>query len=239
MNIIDAEAKEGIGTERSFTIESPVGFVRRVGAFAIDCGLALIFLAICGVIIDQFSIRNDPDVSAITGLIILLALIIYFIVAPIFWDGYTFGKKVCKIKIARVDGYKVGVGTMIMRVFISSFLYNLTLGVGYIASVIMMEARSDKRAIHDLVAGTYVKYDGQTLPKDQMNKALGLVKPATFILGMLIILISIWNHIDYSSRVGGKWASLLLERHFDTTLLIVIATITAMFLIFLWDNKRK
>ncbi|CFJ41051.1 RDD family [Mycobacterium tuberculosis] len=56
-----------------------------------------------------------------------------------------------------MDGSQVGIGTMLLRVFVGMYLvYGITLGIGAIVSAIMVAAREDKRSIHDLIAGTYV-----------------------------------------------------------------------------------
>ncbi|MCI1113573.1 RDD family protein, partial [Stenotrophomonas maltophilia] len=82
---------------------------------------------------------------------------LYTLLVPVFWYGYTIGKKILKIRIAKVDGEPVGIGTMLLRVIVGMWLiYGITFGIGAIVSAIMVGVRQDKRAIHDLVAGTYV-----------------------------------------------------------------------------------
>lgn len=83
----------------------------------------------------------------------------YYLLLPIFWYGYTVGKKALGIRIARVDGEKLGFGTMFMREVVANLVYVLTFGIGIIISAFMVGIRNDKRSIHDLIAGTYVTYD--------------------------------------------------------------------------------
>lgn len=63
------------------------------------------------------------------------------------------------IRIVRIDGKRVGVGTMLMRQVVSGIIYGITLGIAYIASILMVVAGANRRAIHDFIAKTYVTSD--------------------------------------------------------------------------------
>jgi len=82
--------------------------------------------------------------------------LVYSMVLPVLWTGYTVGKRMMQIRIAKVNGEKVGFGTMFLRTIVGGLLYLLTFGVGIIVSAFMVGLREDKRAIHDFIAGTYV-----------------------------------------------------------------------------------
>lgn len=82
--------------------------------------------------------------------------LVYALVVPVVWNGYTVGKRMMQIRIAKVNGDKLGFGTMFMRTIVSGLVYVLTLGIGIIVSAFMVGMREDKRAIHDFIAGTYV-----------------------------------------------------------------------------------
>ncbi|MFE4130016.1 RDD family protein [Peribacillus sp. YIM B13482] len=81
---------------------------------------------------------------------------LYLLIVPILWCGYTVGKRILGIRIVRVDGKKLGIGTMLMRNFVATLVYAVTLGIGYIVSAFMVGLRKDHRSIHDFIAGTYV-----------------------------------------------------------------------------------
>lgn len=83
----------------------------------------------------------------------------YYLLLPILWTGYTLGKNMFGIRIARMDGKKVNVGTMLLRLLVSGIVFMVTLGIGVIISAFMVGLREDKRGIHDFIAGTYVTYD--------------------------------------------------------------------------------
>lgn len=82
--------------------------------------------------------------------------LVYALVIPVVWNGYTVGKRMMQIRIAKVNGDKLGFGTMFMRTIVGGLVYVLTLGIGIIVSAFMVGIREDKRAIHDFIAGTYV-----------------------------------------------------------------------------------
>jgi uncharacterized RDD family membrane protein YckC len=76
---------------------------------------------------------------------------LYFIVFHFRW-GQTFGKMLMQIRVVRMDGGSLTLGQSIGRYF-ATFLSILILFIGFI----MAGLRSDKRALHDLLAGTRVE----------------------------------------------------------------------------------
>ncbi|MES1039857.1 MULTISPECIES: RDD family protein [Peribacillus] len=81
---------------------------------------------------------------------------LYMLIVPILWYGYTVGKRIMGIRIVRVDGKKLGIGTMLLRYLVAALVYAITFGIGFIVSAFMVGIRKDHRAIHDFIAGTYV-----------------------------------------------------------------------------------
>ena len=66
--------------------------------------------------------------------------------------GQTIGKLVVKAHVVLVDGGPVPIGVALLR-FFAYFVSLITFGLGYL----MAGLRSDKRALHDLIAGTRVE----------------------------------------------------------------------------------
>ncbi len=66
--------------------------------------------------------------------------------------GQTFGKMLMQIRVVSVDGGPLSLGQSIGRYF-ATFLSAIILDIGFI----MAGLRSDKRALHDLLAGTRVE----------------------------------------------------------------------------------
>ncbi|MFS0552895.1 RDD family protein [Brevibacillus sp. 179-C9.3 HS] len=137
--------------EQITTIPSnPVGFWRRLGAGLLDAliiGVPLILIT--------YIITGKTEDNLISNIITTL----YSLLVPVFWHGYTVGKRIVGIRIARIDGERVGIGTMLLRNIVGALVYAVTLGIAIIVSAIMVSVRQDKRSIHDLIAGTYVTSD--------------------------------------------------------------------------------
>jgi len=106
-----------------------------------------------------YLITGSAEENWFTNLVELL----YALIVPAVWYGYTVGKRMIGIRIAKVNGGKVGIGTMFLRLFVGGLVYVITLGIGLIVSAIMVAAREDKRSIHDFIAGTYVTTEKPTV----------------------------------------------------------------------------
>ncbi|MGR9048711.1 RDD family protein [Halobacillus faecis] len=131
-------------------IKQPAGFWVRLGARALDgIILGVVFSILTYLIYGEF-FRDYTPLDTLNML--------YFVLIPVIWYGYTIGKKATGVRIIRKNGEKVGVGRMLLREFVGSLIYALTLGIGIIVSAFMVGLRDDKRAIHDFIAGTYVTH---------------------------------------------------------------------------------
>lgn len=127
---------------------NPAGFWIRFGASFLDGIIMGIPLAII-----SYLILGESD-TWLTS----LGSNLYFILLPVFWVGYTVGKKILGIRVVKLDESDVSFWTMVKRHLIAGIFYMLTLGVGVIVSAFMVGIREDKRAIHDFIAGTYVTF---------------------------------------------------------------------------------
>ncbi|MBB6451165.1 putative RDD family membrane protein YckC [Geomicrobium halophilum] len=85
--------------------------------------------------------------------------ILYYLLVPVLWYGYTLGKRVVGVRIVKTNGANVTIGTMLLRHIVGGLVYSITLGIGVIVSAFMVGLREDKRAIHDFIAGTYVTHN--------------------------------------------------------------------------------
>lgn len=82
---------------------------------------------------------------------------IYLTLIPLVWSGYIIGKRIFKLKVKRMDEEGLTLKTMILREVVGKFLLsNVTVGISTLISIFLIIFREDKRAIHDLIAGTYV-----------------------------------------------------------------------------------
>jgi uncharacterized RDD family membrane protein YckC len=135
--------------EYNQTVVQPAGFWIRVLASILDVVIVMVPLTFI-----SYLITGGWEGDIFTSILSLL----YYLILPVIWFGYTVGKRMVGIRIAKVNGEKVGFGTMLMRVIVASLVYGITLGIGVIVSAFMIGLRNDKRSIHDFIAGTYVTY---------------------------------------------------------------------------------
>jgi uncharacterized RDD family membrane protein YckC len=135
--------------ENNQTVIQPAGFWIRVLASILDTVIVMVPLTLI-----SYLITGGWEGDIFTSILSLL----YYLILPVIWFGYTVGKRMVGIRIAKVNGEKVGFGTMLMRVIVASLVYGITLGIGVIVSAFMIGLRNDKRSIHDFIAGTYVTY---------------------------------------------------------------------------------
>lgn len=130
-------------------VNNPAGFWTRVAAAFVD---GLVVMLVTGfftvVIYRHIFIENFTMIDMLSPL--------YYIILPVIWSGYTLGKRALGIRIVRVDGTKVGIGTMLLRNVLGATVYAVTLGIGAIVSAFMVGLRKDSRSIHDFIGGTYV-----------------------------------------------------------------------------------
>jgi uncharacterized RDD family membrane protein YckC len=128
-------------------VQDPAGFWRRFGALLID----MVVGGIIGFLVGP--IFEDETLSRITIWIYVMA---YYVLVPVYWDGYTIGKRIAGVRIVRFDGGKLGFKNTFLRMPVTQVLYTISLLTLYIVTIFMIVFRRDKRAIHDFVAGTYV-----------------------------------------------------------------------------------
>ncbi len=132
-------------------MERNAGFWIRLGAILVDGIFLSITLGFLSYIL--FGVFLDDNFFLDT------LNLVYFIILPFVWYGYTIGKKAFGIRIVSIHGNKLGLGQMILRELVGGIIYALTFGIGAIISAFMVGMRPDKRSIHDFIAGTYVIYE--------------------------------------------------------------------------------
>jgi uncharacterized RDD family membrane protein YckC len=130
----------------------PAGFWIRFVAIAIDALILLTVQAIFAFLV-WFVLRPKSPrlMAAAVGAFRLVVDSGYFIILYWLW-GQTIGKMVMQIRVVRVGGGRLTVGQSALR-WLGYAISGATLGIGYL----MAGLRSDKRALHDLIAGTRVE----------------------------------------------------------------------------------
>lgn len=126
------------------------GFWVRLGAGLLD-GLIVGFpLALI-----SYLFTGTTEETPITS----IGNLLYLLIVPVIWSGYTIGKRIVGVRIVRLDGEIISISTMLLRTLVAGILYWITFGVLVIVSAFMVGLRDDKRSIHDFIAKTRVIYD--------------------------------------------------------------------------------
>ena len=141
-------------------INRPAGIWVRLLAMILDGLIIGIPLAVIGYLMTG-NWEENPLTNAVS--------FVYSLLLPVFWYGYTVGKKILGIRIAKVNGEKLGIGAMLLRNIVGGLVYVVTLGIGAIVSAFMVGLREDKRSLHDMIAGTYVTYDAPEINNQEVK----------------------------------------------------------------------
>jgi uncharacterized RDD family membrane protein YckC len=134
------------------------GIVTRLVAFAIDVFLAMTLFTLGGNVFEYvFSAVLNRDISlsdrpVIAAIALALWLLLYF-AYPVAASGRTLGMALVGLEVVSKDGGDVGPGQALLRtIAIPISLVLLAIGI------LMILLNRQRRALHDLIAGTAVVY---------------------------------------------------------------------------------
>ncbi|WP_225229881.1 RDD family protein [Sporosarcina quadrami] len=135
--------------------KNPGGFGERVIANFLD-----FFIIVLPFTLVLYFIRGEYSYDWTSGITWQVIDLLYLTAVPLMWRGYSIGKYMLKIKVKRIDEQNLTLKNMLLREVVGKvLLVYITFGISNIVSVFMVIFREDKRAIHDLIGGTYVSYD--------------------------------------------------------------------------------
>ena len=138
------------------------GIVTRLAAFAIDALVATTLFAIAGRVVEFVwssllggqKLLSDPRIAS--AVILAIWLLIYF-AYPLAVSGRTLGMAVVGLQVVTKDGGDIGGRHALIRTLV------LPLSVAFaLIGVLIMLVNRDRRALHDLIAGTSVVYSWNT-----------------------------------------------------------------------------
>jgi uncharacterized RDD family membrane protein YckC len=150
---MDAQARVDPGMEGHYA-----GIVTRFAAFGIDVVTIAVVFAIGGRVVEyvlgvlvrhQMSL-SDARIAPTAALVIWIFL--YF-AYPLAVSGRTFGMAAAGLRVVRADGQELGTRRAVVRTLALPLSF-LLLGFGFLLIVL----RADRRALHDLIAGSAVVY---------------------------------------------------------------------------------
>jgi uncharacterized RDD family membrane protein YckC len=132
----------------------PAGFWIRAAALALD---AVVFALVQASLGALATLVGGPDLEGVDSphasvpLFALLFTALYTVVLHVV-AGQTIGKSLVGIRVVGLDGALLGAGPAILR-YLAAWLSAIPLGFGFL----MAGLRGDKRALHDLIAGSRVE----------------------------------------------------------------------------------
>jgi uncharacterized RDD family membrane protein YckC len=132
---------------------SPAGFWIRFLANTIDNVMFLVVEFVLGVaagVVWGGEIADLPLFKVTVSAFMLVFIAAYFAVLHTF-VGQSVGKMIVRVRVTAVDGGALTPGVAILRA-LAWFLSLLPLGLGFVLAGL----RQDRRALHDLIAGTRV-----------------------------------------------------------------------------------
>jgi uncharacterized RDD family membrane protein YckC len=128
----------------------PAGFWVRAAAVLIDVVLVMVAEVLFGFAL--WAVPDDRLAYAASRAFRFLASPCYFVF--LHWArGQTLGKMVFRVRVVTLAGGPLPFGISVLR-HLGSWISAAILGVGYLVAAF----RSDKRALHDLIAGTRVEH---------------------------------------------------------------------------------
>ena len=132
----------------------PAGFWIRAVALGIDVLVLVIVEASFKLAARRLSGTSAEDTTVLHGMTALFTLIFAAAYVTLLHAaaGQTIGKLLVRAHVVMVDGSPVPLGASLLR-FFAYFVSFFTFGLGYL----MAGLRRDKRALHDLIAGTRVE----------------------------------------------------------------------------------
>ena len=140
----------------------PAGFWIRAAAVAIDSAVLLLGRAALSLVawLVFGAAAGTRPVRAALDLVTAAGIAAYWLLMH-WMSGQTVGKRVVGVRVVSLDGGPLTLGGALLRLF-GYWLSSLVFGIGYL----MAAFRRDKRALHDLLAGTRVEHvdAGKTPP---------------------------------------------------------------------------
>ena len=144
-----------INTSQNVMIHyTSAGLGNRLLAGILDLFFKMGFILTLGVLVSIFRVKNEhtgESLDILFNTLIFLPYLLYDLLFETFMQGQTFGKKIMKIKVVKLDGTQPSFVSYLLRWFIR--LVEIDMCAGLIAIVSIAISKNDQR-LGDLAAGT-------------------------------------------------------------------------------------
>jgi uncharacterized RDD family membrane protein YckC len=147
------------------TVMRPAGFWRRALAALLDLLVFFLVQVSFGFVAARVAGADVEEGAGFLPLVWSFTLVfttVYTTVLHAWLGGQTIGKALVGIRVVTIDGGPLPVGTALLR-HLGYFASIATLTLGYL----MAGLRRDKRALHDLLAGTRVEHTSTAVERPE------------------------------------------------------------------------
>ena len=121
-------------------------------AYLVDLVIQIAYFIIVAFILLDNIFNNIDYSTSIALLLISLPIMFYSLICESTMEGQTFGKKLLKIKVVKIDGYQAG----FFDYFVRWIFAIVDIQMGFIPGVIAMVSTKHTQRLGDLAAGTAV-----------------------------------------------------------------------------------
>lgn len=169
------------------------GFWRRFAAWAIDWSLILIGGAALRIVLELVGLGEAPQVT----LLILAGYLLYCALlesSP--WQA-TIGKRALGIKVTNRRGERIGFTRAAAR-FITKLLSLLTMFLGFLLVVVTRR----RQALHDLISGTLVPFDGTQRLSAWVVAMLAAVGCVPFVAVLAAVALPAYEDMTIRAQVN-------------------------------------
>ena len=144
-----------IHTSQNVTIDyEPAGLGNRLLAGILDLLFKVGFMITLSIILSFIGLHSERvSNSVIVSIVIFLPYLLYDFLFETFMHGQTFGKKILKIKVVKLDGTQPSVGSYLLRWLIR--LLEIDMCGGLIAIICIASSKNSQR-LGDMAAGTTI-----------------------------------------------------------------------------------
>lgn len=134
------------------------GIVTRFAAFVVDVLTIAILFSLGGQVVEYVLtvLLRDPvrlSEASVVSKVALVVWVFFYFAYPLAASGRTFGMSAFGVRAVRADGGDLGAWHAVVRTLALPLSF-LLVGFGFLLIVL----RRDRRALHDLIAGSAVVY---------------------------------------------------------------------------------
>jgi len=129
------------------------GIGDRAAAALIDYGLLIAYLMTTFILAEGFTLIDESLASKSLFIVLMLPYLLYFPLSEIFLSGQSIGKKIRRIKVARLDGTSPSLGDYAIRSLFRLVEIDITMGL---VAVLTLLIRGHGQRLGDLAARTTV-----------------------------------------------------------------------------------